>query len=216
MTATRKQATDMMDLIQKPFQSDVPPNVPMINLRANAVNKRYKEVPHNVQHAQHNFFPVQNAQLNNVQIRKARANTDKPVCQNHFTQKIFNQSVVLQREISKHNMAQPERSVQQHVLSPQNMSQYNTHSTQNTRNDSVCDRYQQNTRSNPSYFPANNQLRPHYSFDSIHHQSNYLQTNISSPQPNNYSSSFQPENGYFNILNLPNIELKTKGLFPNI
>ena len=79
--------------------------------------------------------------------------------------------------------------------------------SQNTRNVSVCDRYQKNRDLNPSHFPANNQPRSSF-ISSNYHQSNSSIANISSPQ---HKKSLEED--IFNIKNLPNIQLQTKGLF---
>ena len=82
-----------------------------------------------------------------------------------------------------------------------------SYSSQNTRNVSVCDRYQKNRDLNQSHFPANNQPTSSF-FSSNYHQSNSSIANISSPQ---HKKSLEEDN--FNIKNLPNKQLQTKGLF---
>ena len=79
--------------------------------------------------------------------------------------------------------------------------------SQNTRNVSVCDRYQKNRDLNQSHFSANNQPRSSF-ISSNYHQSNSSIANISSPQ---HKKSLEED--IFNIKNLPNIQLQTKGLF---
>ena len=160
------------------------------------VNRELMDVrPHNA-FPQQNLTPVNYNQPNYVTLQNVR-------------------STMVQNVSSNYNlsMAQPQTYVQLQPVSPQYMSQYNTHSSQNTMNVSVCDRYQQNTCLQPSYIPANNQQSSQICFNSTYHQSNYLQTNVNLPQPSNFSSYFPSENNYFNIQNLPNIQLKNIGNF---
>ena len=72
---------------------------------------------------------------------------------------------------------------------------------------SACDKHQQNKDLNPSHFQANNQPRSSF-ISSNCHQSNSSIANIISPQ---HKNSLEEDN--FNIKNLPNKQLQTKGLF---
>ena len=79
--------------------------------------------------------------------------------------------------------------------------------SQNTKNVSVCDSYQENTRLSPPHFQGNCQPNKYFK-SSNHHQSYFSEGNTISPQ---YSSSSKEDN--LNIQNLPNRQLKTKGVF---
>ena len=160
------------------------------------VNRGYmNNGPHNA-FLQQNFPPVNYTQPNYVSLQNVRTPLAQPVGSNYSPR-----------------MGPPQRNVQPHGVSSQYMSQYNTNSSQNTIDVSICDRYQQNTCLYQSYFPANNQQSSQICFNSTYHQSNYLQTNMNLPQHSNYSSYFPSENNYFNIQNLPNIQLRNIGNF---
>ena len=82
--------------------------------------------------------------------------------------------------------------------------------SQITRNVSVRDKHQQNTRSWPPGFPANNKPSSNKGIciSSTYSQCNSFKASTSSSQ--HISSS---KDDSFNIQNLPNIQLKTKDLF---
>ena len=77
----------------------------------------------------------------------------------------------------------------------------------NTKNVSVYDRYQENTRLSPSHFQGYYQPNKYFK-SSNHHQSYSSKGNTSSPQ---YSSSSKEDN--INTQSLPNMQLRTKGVF---
>ena len=160
-----------------------------------SVNRGYMNNGSHNAFPQHNFPSVNYTQPNYVSTQNVRSTIPEPVGSNYNPL-----------------MAPPQRYVQLQPVSPQYMSQYNTHSSQNTMNVSVCDRYQQNSCLYSSYSPENYQPSSNICFNSTYHQFSYLQTNTSSTQQNIYTSYVSSENGYFNIQNLPNIQLKTRGL----
>ena len=82
-------------------------------------------------------------------------------------------------------------------------------SSQNTKNVSVCDSYQENTHLSPTHFQGNYQPNKYFK-SSNHHQSYFSKGNTSLPQ---YKSSSKEDN--LNIQNLSNMQLKTKGVFIN-